>query len=298
MKNFRGIYRLLPHIVFIVLAFLAWTSPAAATRNKAIFLALIAVIETVLLTRRKSASACDIALVIFLFLAAWEIYSTRIQGANTMLVPSPEKVFAIYVSDWRKILLGIVSSLRLLFTALFFALALGISLGMLVGWFERPRKAFFPIAKIISPIPPIIYSPYAVALLPSFRSASLFIIFSSIFWPIFMNMIISVSTVDRRILESAKTLNVDSPSMFLHVLFPYCLPRVLSGMTIIVSTSFMVLTAAELLGATSGLGWFVKYYADFADYTRVIAGIIMIGVVVTALNRLVAAAEKILIRWK
>ncbi|MDR2048407.1 MAG: ABC transporter permease subunit [Treponema sp.] len=297
MKRFRGIYRLLPHIVFIVLAALVWTSPAVSG-NKIIFLVLIAAVETALLTRRRSASACDIALIVFLFLAAWEIYSTRIQGANTMLVPPPEKVFAIYVSDWRKIFSGIFSSLRLLFTALFFALALGISLGMLIGWFERPRKAFFPIAKIISPIPPIIYSPYAVALLPSFRSASLFIIFSSIFWPIFMNMIISVSTVDRRILESAKTLNIDSLSMFLHVLFPYCLPRVLSGMTVIVSTSFMVLTAAELLGATSGLGWFVKYYADFADYTRVIAGIIMIGVVVTALNRLVAAAEKILIRWK
>jgi NitT/TauT family transport system permease protein len=298
MNRFREIYRLLPHVVFIVLAALVWTSPVAAPKNKIIFLVLAAAMETALLIRRRSASACDIALIIFLFLAAWEIYSTRINGANTMLVPAPEKVFAVYVSDWRKILSGIFSSLRLLFTALFFALVLGISLGMLVGWFERPRKAFFPIAKIISPIPPIIYSPYAVALLPSFRSASLFIIFSSIFWPIFMNMIISVSTVDRRILESAKTLNVDSLSMFLHVLFPYCLPRVLSGMTIIVSTSFMVLTAAELLGATSGLGWFVKYYADFADYTRVIAGIIMIGVVVTALNRLVAAAEKILIRWK
>jgi NitT/TauT family transport system permease protein len=60
----------------------------------------------------------------------------------------------------------------------------------------------------------------------------------------------------------------------------------------------MVLTAAELIGATSGLGWFVKYYADFADYTRVVAGIILIGVVVTILNKLLSTVEKMLIKWK
>jgi NitT/TauT family transport system permease protein len=113
-----------------------------------------------------------------------------------------------------------------------------------------------------------------------------------------MNMIISVSTVDRRILESAKTLNISSMSMFLHILFPYCLPRLISGMAVTLSISFMVLTAAELIGATSGLGWYVKYYADFADYTRVIAGIIMIGVVVTLLNKGLTALEKLLIKWK
>jgi NitT/TauT family transport system permease protein len=58
------------------------------------------------------------------------------------------------------------------------------------------------------------------------------------------------------------------------------------------------LTAAELIGATSGLGWYVKYHSDFANYTKVVAGIIVIGVVVTALNRALLALEKVLIKWK
>jgi NitT/TauT family transport system permease protein len=252
----------------------------------------------VLIVRRKSKSANDIALVIFLLLFVWEFMATKTTRTNTMLVPVPERVFAVLVSDWRKILRGIRYSMGLLFTAMAIALFLAISLGMVVGWFERLRKAVLPIAKVISPIPPIVYTPYVVALFPTFRTASIFIIFNSIFWPVFINMIISVSTVDRRVMESAKTLNTGSISMFLHILFPYCLPRIITGMNVTLSTSFMVLTAAELIGATSGLGWFVKYYSDFADYTRVVAGIIVIAVVVTVLNKLLLTVEKFLIRWK
>jgi NitT/TauT family transport system permease protein len=186
----------------------------------------------------------------------------------------------------------------MLFTALFFALFLGIFLGMLVGWFDRLRATFYPIAKIISPIPPIIYSPYAIAILPTFRASALFIIWSSLFWPLFINMIVNVSNIDRRIMESAKTLNTKSLAMFLQILFPYCLPRVLNGMNVTLSTSFVVLTAAELVGASSGLGWYVKFYADYADYTRVVTGIIMIGLVITILNKLLVIVQKLLIRWK
>jgi NitT/TauT family transport system permease protein len=181
---------------------------------------------------------------------------------------------------------------------MFFALIFGVSLGMVVGWFERPRKALFPIARVISPIPPIIYSPYAMVLLPTFRTASLFIIFSSIFWPVFINTIINVSNVDRKILESAKTLNTRSLPLFFSILLPYCLPRLFTSMSVTLSTSFMVLTAAELVGAKSGLGYYVRFAADFANYTKVVAGIIVIGVVVTVLNKLLMVAQKLVVKWR
>jgi NitT/TauT family transport system permease protein len=292
------IYKILPHLIFVALIISILSPSLVKIENKWVFFGVVIMIEAALLINRKSKSSYDIALIIFAFLALWEFGTTKMPNPNTMLIPVPERVFAVFLTDWSKILSGIGSSLSLLFTALFFALLLGISLGMIVGWFERLRNTFFPIAKIIIPIPPIIYSPYAIALLPSFRTSSLFIIFSSLFWPLFINMIVSVSNVDRRILESAKTLNTRSLAMFLHILFPYCLPRVLNGMNVTLSTSFIVLTAAELVGANSGLGWFVKFYADFADYTRVVTGIIMIGIVITILNKLLVLVQKLLIRWK
>jgi NitT/TauT family transport system permease protein len=266
--------------------------------NKWVFITVIILIEAALIFNRKSKAANDIVLVVFLFLFVWEFFSTKTNWTNTMLVPVPERVFAVFLSDRRKILSGIGRSLGLLFTAMGIGLFLAITLGMIAGWFERLRGAVLPIAKVISPIPPIVYTPYVVALAPSFRIASLFIIFNSIFWPVFINMMVSVSTVDRRVMDSAKTLNTKSVAMFQHILFPYCLPRIITGMNVTLSTSFMVLVAAELIGATAGLGWFVKYYSDFADYTRVIAGIIIIGLVVTLLNKLLLIIEKLLIKWR
>ena len=292
------LYTIIPHAVFAALAVSIASPSLVNIENKWILFGVAAAIEAALVCNHKSKSAHDIALIIFTILLAWEFFATKTTMTNTMLVPVPERMFAVFYTDWRKILSGVWRSLGLLFTAFALAISLAISLGMLVGWFERPRNAILPAAKIISPIPPIVYTPYVVALFPSFRSASIFIIFNSIFWPVLINMIINVSTVDRRVMDSAKTLNTKSVSMFLNILFPYCLPRIITGMNVTLSTSFMVLTAAELIGATSGLGWFVKYYSDFADYTRVVAGIIMIAVVITLLNKLLLTIEKLLIKWK
>jgi NitT/TauT family transport system permease protein len=292
------VYKILPHLIFMVLV-LAILSPSLVTiENRWVFLGVTVLIEGVLILNRKSKPAHDVALIVFSFLFLWEFFTTKRPNPNIMLYPVPERVFAVIITDWRKILTGLGSSMSLLFTAMFFALLFGISLGMVVGWFERPRRALFPIARVISPIPPIIYSPYAMVVLPTFRAASLFIIFSSIFWPVFINTVLNVSNVDRKILESAKTLNTKSLPLFFSILLPYCLPRLFTSMSVILSTSFMVLTAAELVGAKSGLGYYVRFAADFANYTKVVAGIIVIGVVVTFLNKLLSVAQKLVVKWR
>jgi NitT/TauT family transport system permease protein len=99
-------------------------------------------------------------------------------------------------------------------------------------------------------------------------------------------------------MDSARTLNVNKATMILHILLPYSLPGIINSVTVSVSTSFLVLTAAEMIGATSGLGWYIKYHSDFANFTKVIFGIFMIGIVVTVLNVLIAAVRKVLIRWR
>lgn len=174
----------------------------------------------------------------------------------------------------------------------------GVGLGLLVGLSDRLSKTILPIVRVISPIPPIIYSPYAVALLPSFRAASIFVITLTIFWSIFMSMVLGVREIDKKIMDSARTLNLSRGSMILHVLLPYSMPGIFNSVSVSVSISFLVLTAAEMIGGTSGLGWYIKYYSDFANYSRVVFGIVMIGVVVTLLNAFLALLRKIVIRWK
>lgn len=294
----RKIHGVLPHLLFLVLVFLILQPSVEGTKSYTAFLIIVIAVEAALLANRKKKAAIDIGIIVFAALIFWEYITAKVGVKDAMLYPAPENVFNIFVTDYEKILEGVGSSLRLMGLAFALALFFGVGLGLIVGLSDRLSSTVMPIVRVISPIPPIIYSPYAVALLPSFRAASIFVITMTIFWSIFMNMVLSVRQIDRKIMDSARTLNLNQSSMILHVLLPYSLPGIINSVSVSVSTSFLVLTAAEMIGATSGLGWYIKYNADFANFTKVIAGIFVIGVVVTVLNALISLVKRLLIRWR
>lgn len=294
----RKIHGALPHLLFLVLVFLILQPSVEGTKSYTAFLIIVIAVEAALLANRKKKAAIDIGIIVFAALILWEYITAKVGVKDAMLYPAPENVFNIFVTDYEKILEGVGSSLRLMGLAFVLALFFGVGLGLIVGLSDRLSSTVMPIVRVISPIPPIIYSPYAVALLPSFRAASIFVITMTIFWSIFMNMVLSVRQIDRKIMDSARTLNLNQSSMILHVLLPYSLPGIINSVSVSVSTSFLVLTAAEMIGATSGLGWYIKYNADFANFTKVIAGIFVIGVVVTVLNALISLVKRLLIRWR
>ncbi len=294
----RKIHGALPHLLFLVLVFLILQPSVEGTKSYTAFLIIVIAVEAALLANWKKKAAIDIGIIVFVVLILWEYITAKVGVKDAMLYPAPENVFNIFVTDYEKILEGVGSSLRLMGLAFALALFFGVGLGLIVGLSDRLSSTVMPIVRVISPIPPIIYSPYAVALLPSFRAASIFVITMTIFWSIFMNMVLSVRQIDRKIMDSARTLNLNQSSMILHVLLPYSLPGIINSVSVSVSTSFLVLTAAEMIGATSGLGWYIKYNADFANFTKVIAGIFVIGVVVTVLNALISLVKRLLIRWR
>lgn len=294
----RKIHGALPHLLFLVLVFLILQPSVEGTKSYTAFLVIVIAVEAALLANRKKKAAIDIGIIVFVALILWEYITAKVGVEDAMLYPAPENVFNIFVTDYEKILEGVGSSLRLMGLAFALALFFGVGLGLIVGLSDRLSSTVMPIVRVISPIPPIIYSPYAVALLPSFRAASIFVITMTIFWSIFMNMVLSVRQIDRKIMDSARTLNLNQSSMILYVLLPYSLPGIINSVSVSVSTSFLVLTAAEMIGATSGLGWYIKYNADFANFTKVIAGIFVIGVVVTVLNALISLVKRLLIRWR
>lgn len=133
--------------------------------------------------------------------------------------------------------------------------------------------------------------------MPSFRSASAMVIIIGIFFPMFLNMVNRVKSMDRQIVDSALMLNVSNSTMITKILIPYVIPGVIMGMKVTLTTSFMLLMFAEMMGATSGLGYYIVNYNTYGNYTNVIACIIVVGIIVTILNYITAALEKHLIRW-
>ena len=288
----------MPHLLFLVLSLIIVQPSLSGTKGYFPFLFVVFASEAILLLFRKSPVAVNIGIILYCILIFWEIMTAKIGVKNSMLYPAPENVFSVFLGDYQKILQGVFSSLQLLFIAFIIAIVLGVSLGLFVGLSDHLSGIVLPIVRVISPIPPIIYSPYAVALLPTFRVAAIFVVTLTIFWSLFMNMVLSVREIDPKIMNSAKTLNVSKFSMIMDVLIPYSLPGLINSISVSISTSFLVLTAAEMIGGTSGLGWYFKYHSDFANFDKVVFGIFMIGLVVTILNFGVKSLRRVLVPWK
>jgi NitT/TauT family transport system permease protein len=178
--------------------------------------------------------------------------------------------------------------------ALFFA----VILGTLVGWVPRLRKAVYPIVKAISTVPALIYTSYIVLIMPTFFMASLTVVFLSIFWGSFMGSINNTAFVEKRVINSAKVLNMKTFPMLFKIIIPYNMPRIINNLPINLATALMTLTAAEMIGASSGMGYYVRVALTYANYTKAIAGIIFIGVVVSILNIIIEFVKKRFVTWE
>ena len=240
----------------------------------------------------------DITGFVFVLLGAWSLATAKYNILNDLLFPAPGKVIHQFTEDKSAILTNIASSLGTTVKGFLLAAAVAIPLGLFIGWSARVGGAATYITKFFSSIPPIVYIPYGIALLPTFKSVSVFVIFLATFWPVFAGTMSGVLGVDKKIIDSAKVLNVSKPEMLFRVILPASLQQIFLGCNQGLSVSFILLTSAEMIGARDGMGYYVKYYSDFGDYTRTITGLLVIGFVVIAVTFLFNKLQNRLLRWK
>lgn len=211
--------------------------------------------------------------------AAWQISSYFIDQNTNPLLPAPLTVAEALWESLPELWKGTVSSFLILAPGYALAVAAGVALGLVAGVVPGIGRALFPFAKVAAPIPPTVYIPYAIAVLPTFHLSATFVVFIGAFWPVFQNAAAGAHAVEGRYRDNARVLGFSRLETLVKVVFPASLPHIFSGMAVGLGFSFILLTVAELFGANAGLGRFVQYYADFADYPRMVAGILYTGLV-------------------
>ncbi|MBP5439233.1 MAG: ABC transporter permease subunit [Treponema sp.] len=306
-KNYLGYFFNIANIFFLATMACFFlpskyeVSMRTGLKSPLVFIIVLCVSEAAFLIQvfdeKKSRAAKDITAFVFVCAFVWELFVSRLNFLPYVFVPAPENVFYVFVKDWKQILDGFFNSMFLLSVGMTLSIVSAVILGTLVGWNQRATKAVYPIAKAISTVPPLIYTPYVVLIMPTFRLASIFVIFLTNFWGTFMGSINNTAFVEKKIVNAAKVLNLSTPSILFKVIIPFNLPRIINGLPIQLASALMTLTAAEMLGAESGMGFYVKISLAFANYTKAIAGIFFIGFVVTGLNALINIAKKRLIKW-
>jgi NitT/TauT family transport system permease protein len=243
----------------------------------------------------------DIAGVIYGFFIFWMMATVKLSmvgEAKQAVFPPPGAVLGKFAADLGQILINIKFSLFLIFQGYVIAVAIAIPLGLFLGWNMRVGAVAGYISKFLSSISPIVYIPYAIVLLPTFRSASMFVIIVASFWPTLAGTMSGVRNVEKRLIDSAKMLCVDRLTMLFRIVLPAALPQIFIGCNQGLGVSFILLVSAEMIGARSGLGFYVNNYANFGNYTNALVGVIAIGVVVSFITFLFNSAQRYLLRWK
>jgi len=140
----------------------------------------------------------DIVSFIYGLLIAWTLATEKFNLLKPALFPPPGRVFWQLLGDYEKIITNIFSSVGIILQGYLLAAAVAILLGLLLGSSERLGSAATYIAKFLGAIPPIVYIPYGIALLPTFRSVSVFVIFLATFWPVLAGTMSGVMNVDKK----------------------------------------------------------------------------------------------------
>lgn len=220
----------------------------------------------------------DAALIFGIFFLLWLVGVGKAGLLNVHSFPSPNSVFDVFREHFNYLTVeGSKSSLIRVWEGYILALILGISLGVLGGRTKRRFETSYPLAKVTAHIPPVVYLPYAIAVFWSLDAAIIFMIFIGAFWPIFINTMFGVYNVEPRYIEFAKTLGAGEKRILRHVIIPAAMPTILAGCLIGLVISFVLLTAGEMVGAHSGLGFYLMYFTDVGYYDRVTAAMLLIS---------------------
>ncbi|MDR1396508.1 MAG: ABC transporter permease [Desulfarculales bacterium] len=232
-----------------------------------------------------------------LALALWGSASWLLPAKHQYLFPAPWTTALALWESLPELLRSTWSSFLILIPGYFLAVVLGAGWGVVVGSTKWLQALFIPFARVAAPVPPTVYVPYAIALLPNFRSSAIAIVLVAAFWPVFLNSLAGTVAVSERHRDNARVLGFGPFEYLRLVAFPAALPFIFSGMHVGLGMSFIMLTVSELFGASSGLGRFVQYYADFADYPRMVAGIIYTGLVTFLSMTALGSLERRVIFW-
>ncbi|MDR1252896.1 MAG: ABC transporter permease subunit [Treponema sp.] len=293
------------HFLFIIFLLIQVLEDKAKNLHPVYALVFISVIEivfvliSILVKKAETVNLfADIIGFVYLLIILWTLLTAKFNILRASFFPPPGTVFEQAVRDGNVILGNIKTSLGIVVQGYVFALVIAVPLGLLLGWNIRTGNAAVYISKFLGSIPPVVYIPYGIALLPTFRSVSVMVIFLASFWPVFAGTMSGVLNMERQIIESALSLNVKKIPMLFQIVLPAALPQIFIGCNQGLTVSFILLTSAEMIGGRSGLGYYVKNFSDFGDYTRIIAGVMVIGIVITAITFFFNKLQKFLLRWK
>ncbi len=192
----------------------------------------------------------------------------------------------------------ILTSLLRVAVGFIIAAVTAVPLGITIGWSKVAESLTEPILEIIRPIPPIAWIPIAMLWFGLGFKPAVFLIFIGAFFPILINTVAGVRGTPKVLVEAVRTLGASDRDILVKVVTQSAIPSVVAGLRIGVGVGWMCLVAAEMTGASSGLGYMVIYYSGILETSSVTVGMLTIGAIGYAMSYAIGKVEGRLLRWR
>jgi sulfonate transport system permease protein len=214
-------------------------------------------------------------------------------------VPTPYEVYQqlTQVGLSNKYLVNIAISVRRILLGFFIATAIGVPLGLAIGKYQRVRDLFMPVVEILRPIPAIAWVPMSIMLWPNNEASIVYITFIGAFFPILLNTIHGVHSLDGVLVRAARCLGASEFRLFLNVILPGSLPHIFTGLAVGMGVAWVSLIAAEMISGQFGVGYFTWEAYSLVDYPAIVLGMITIGFLGLACSGIIRMVGVLLMPW-
>jgi ABC-type nitrate/sulfonate/bicarbonate transport system permease component/CRP-like cAMP-binding protein len=236
----------------------------------------------------------------YLAVEVWKLPRFREMPGITGVVkewfsPSPTYGLSIYSAEYYQ---HIAMSVWRVAQAFFLATALGVPVGLLLGWSRRFKEYVFPVFETLRPIPILAWVPLAIVMFIATESAVVYLAFLSSFFATALNTMLGVQSIDESYVRAANCLGASRWQVFRHVVVPGALPFIFTGLQISIGVSWFSLVAAEMVSGQYGLGYVIWTSYVMVRYPTIVIGMVTLGLVGYATSAIVRIAGDYLMEWR
>jgi ABC-type nitrate/sulfonate/bicarbonate transport system permease component len=233
-------------------------------------------------------------------IAVWYVVTEVRPLFHPTLLPSPVAVVNVFIRLVKngELLRHIIASLERIFYANLGALALGVPLGLAMGLYRPVERLLDGLLSIFRPIPPLAWVPLSILWLGIGTLSVVYITFLAAFFAVVINAIAGARAVDKLHMRAALSLGASRRRIMTHVVLPTVAPHIFTGFRIAIGVSWMSIVAAELIAASSGLGYMIIYYREVLRTDAIIVGMLTIGVIGLAMDLITRWLERRLMPWR
>ena len=191
----------------------------------------------------------------------------------------------------------LLASLSRVYGGFALAAAVALPIGLMIGRIPVVRQLLDPTFQVLRPIPVTAWLPLAMIMFGLGPRSAFFLVFLGAFYPILINTIFGVRSVDPRLFEAASMLGCQGSAQFFKVVLPASLPAIFTGLRLGLGFAWVVIVVGEMTGVPTGLGAIIMEARQLSRTEIVICGMIVIGIAGFISDRLVMQLGRRLLRW-